>query len=73
MNKSKWEGIEPMPWQDEIAHMFTAESLASMDQPTYERLIHPRFWYIPVERLDRWHANAARSLKRGFENESKDK
>lgn len=63
LNNGKWQEDEPAQWQDEVAHLLTAGALARMDQATYERLILPRFPYIPADRVDRWHSNARRSLE----------
>ena len=63
LNKDKWEPLEKTPWLEEAVSKLTPEALACMDAQTYRQIVHPLFWYIPVEDLDRWHANARRALE----------
>jgi len=63
LNQGQWESREPAPWLDEAATRLTPESLATMDQETYAKVVHPLFGYIPVTNLERWHANARRALE----------
>lgn len=62
LNEGKWRPIEPMPWLEEIKELITPEALAKMEERTYQKYIHPLFWYIPKNQVDRWHRNAARAL-----------
>jgi epoxyqueuosine reductase len=62
LNEGKWEPLEDAPWLEEIAPHLTAEALGTMDEKIYREIVHPRFWYIPVEDLARWHRNARRAL-----------
>jgi epoxyqueuosine reductase len=63
MNKGKWERREPTPWLDEVLDHLTPEALATMDQETYLRVIHPLFSYISKDNLARWQANARRAVE----------
>lgn len=63
LNKDKWKGKEKLPSLEEIAHLLTPESLASMDIKTYKDIIHPLFYYIPEEHIERWYRNARRVLE----------
>jgi epoxyqueuosine reductase len=62
LNKGKWEPVERAFWLEKIAPFLMPEALATMDRETYQNIVQPRFWYIPVENLSRWHKNAARAL-----------
>ena len=62
MNQGQWEPREPTPWLDRALPHLTPESLATMDQETFSRVIYPILWYIPESDLARWHANAKRAL-----------
>jgi epoxyqueuosine reductase len=63
LNKDKWEELEHADWLDPIVPHLSPSALATMDQDTYAKTIHPAFWYIPVEDLERWHMNAKRALE----------
>lgn len=63
LNAGQWENREPAPWITEVARQLTPAALATMDQETYERIVHPLFGYIPVTQLARWQANARRALQ----------
>ncbi len=61
MNQGQWRREEPTPWLDEVADKLTPQALATMDQETYSRVVHPLFDYIPLNNLARWHTNARRA------------
>jgi epoxyqueuosine reductase len=63
-NKGKWKSTEKASWLDGFLHDLTPAALAEMDLKTYREKVHPLFWYIDdtKEGLDRWRANAKRSL-----------
>lgn len=61
LNKGKWDPQRDADWLFPIADRLQPEALASMDQATYETVVHPHFWYIPAGGLGRWHANAGRA------------
>lgn len=61
LNRGAWRNLEEAPWIADLADRLTPDALASMDPDTYERLVHPLFWYIPKDDLARWHANARRA------------
>ncbi len=63
LNKGKWQALEDASWINDIAPYLQVQSLAEMTQETFEKIIHPRFWYIPLDNLARWHKNAKRALK----------
>jgi epoxyqueuosine reductase len=63
LNHGKWQDEEDTPWLREVAHYLRPQALADMSQETYEKIVHPLFWYIPAEDLERWHANARRACK----------
>jgi epoxyqueuosine reductase len=62
LNAGKWEEREPAGWLDAIAHRLAPEAIAEMDAETYRTVVHPLFWYIPLEDLARWRANARRAM-----------
>ncbi|MEI6562781.1 MAG: 4Fe-4S double cluster binding domain-containing protein [bacterium] len=62
MNQGKWEPQEPTTWISAVANQLTPESIATMDLSTYQKIIHPLFWYIPETDWKRWHQNARRAL-----------
>ncbi len=37
--------------------------MTEMDQETYETVLHPLFWYIPKDGLERRRRNARRALE----------
>ena len=63
LNKHTWKTTERAAWLDSVADLLTPQALASMDEATYRDVIHPLFWYIPVEDLARWRRNAERALQ----------
>ena len=63
LNKDAWEGKEELPYLEEIAELLTPESLARMDMETYRDIVHPLFYYIPPDDVERWHKNAERVLR----------
>ena len=63
LNKGKWEPLEKASWLEKIASYLKPASLAAMDQETYRNVIHPHFWYISLDNLPRWHANADRAMQ----------
>jgi len=64
LNKGKWEPLNDAPWLNEVAPRLTPQALSTMDDATYRSIVHPRFWYIPVDGLARWHRNAQRALEK---------
>ncbi len=62
LNEGKWAPVEPTPWLDEIHDRITPEALATMDERTYREVVHPMFWYIPEDDVERWRDNARRAL-----------
>lgn len=63
LNAGKWEDLEPAPWLENLKEHLTPEALAEMDEETYRNRIHPLFWYIPEDDLERWHRNARRAAQ----------
>lgn len=63
LNKGRWECREKAGWMDRLGALLTPEALAVMDERTYVDTIHPRFWYIPADNIQRWHANARRAIQ----------
>ena len=63
LNKGAWEPVEEPAWMQKLVPFLTPEALANMDMDTYRTVVHPYFWYIPVDNLERWHANARRALE----------
>ena len=70
MNKGKWEELEDLPWIEAIRDKLTPEALAVMDEATYRDTVHPLFWYIKLDNLERWHKNARRALDAGRKPEA---
>jgi epoxyqueuosine reductase len=62
LNEGKWQPDELAPWLDAVADKLTPRALAVMDERTYREIVHPLFWYISEDDLDRWRANARRAL-----------
>lgn len=62
LNRAKWQPKEELPHLNEIKDLLTLKSLSIMTQQTYEKMIHPYFWYIPITSLNRWHLNARRAI-----------
>jgi len=67
LNAGRWTEDEPAEWLERIREHLTPDALSEMSQETYERIIHPLFWYTPKTDLARWHANAKRALAQGRE------
>ena len=63
LNRSAWEGREKLSYLEDIADLLTPEALARMDKETYKNVVHPLFYYIPQEDIERWHKNAERVLE----------
>jgi len=62
LNFGRWTETEPAPWLEAVAPLLTLDALSTMTQETYERAIHPLFWYIPKNDLARWRTAAHRAL-----------
>jgi epoxyqueuosine reductase len=62
LNRGKWRRQDRAPWLERAARHLVPEALAAMDEATYREIVHPLLWYIPVEHVHRWHANARRAL-----------
>ena len=62
LNRGTWEPLERPVWLENIVDFLTPRALAEMDEGTYREIVHPRFWYIPEDDLDRWHRNARRAV-----------
>jgi epoxyqueuosine reductase len=69
LNHRKWEEIEEFPQLDKVADELTLDHLFQMTQSVYERVIQPRFWYIPKEHLWVWKSNALRAMANSKEVE----
>jgi epoxyqueuosine reductase len=67
INRGKWVDKQAAPWMESVAEYLSPEALVGMSQKTYDNIIHPRFWYIPKTNLARWHRNAKRSVKFGYQ------
>lgn len=63
LNKGKWIEKEKLQYLEEITEFLTPEALADMDMKTYKEIVHPLFYYIPVDDIERWHRNARRALR----------
>ncbi len=61
LNRGTWRNDKAMPWLDNVSDRLTPEALMAMDEATYRRIVHPLFWYIPEDGLERWRANAKRA------------
>ncbi len=61
MNSGKWNESEPMPWIEKFRDKLTPQALKDMDYDTYRNIVHPRFWYIKLDNIRRWHRNAQRA------------
>ncbi|MCF7855493.1 MAG: hypothetical protein K9N51_11895 [Candidatus Pacebacteria bacterium] len=61
LNDGKWQPEEPATWLDEAREYLTPQALADMGEVTYREVVHPLFWYIPLDDLERWHKNARRA------------
>ncbi len=62
LNKGKWENRKKIPWIDEVRSFLAPKALSEMSQETFQDIVRPRFWYIPLDNLFRWHRNAGRAL-----------
>jgi len=63
LNKGKWKNSERAEWMFKVAEHLALQALAGMTEGTYREIVHPRFSYIPVADLARWHANASRACR----------
>ena len=63
INKDRWEPLEEAPWLGDAAPHLSPEALAGMNEKTYREIVHPLFWYIPLDNIKRWHRNALRAVK----------
>lgn len=61
LNAGKWEDLEPAPWLEEVKEHLAPEALAEMDEETYRNRVHPLFWYISKDNVERWRQNARRA------------
>lgn len=63
LNRGAWQQLEPAPWLEPLLPLLSPQRLATMDQTTYREAIHPAFWYIPPDNVERWRRNAQRACK----------
>ncbi|MGI6595708.1 MAG: epoxyqueuosine reductase [Candidatus Ratteibacteria bacterium] len=63
LNKNSITEKEKIDYLEAIAHLLTPAALARMDKKTYQEILHPLFYYISPDNIDRWHRNADRVLK----------
>jgi len=63
LNKNTWEGREKLSYLEDVVRFLTPEALVRMDVETYKNIVHPLFYYIPQEDIERWHKNAERVLE----------
>lgn len=63
-NKGKLLENEQPYWLEALLPYLSPSALANMDLTTYRQKVHPLFWYIDDSPagLERWRANAMRSL-----------
>lgn len=66
LNKDAWKEKDSLPHLEKISGLLTPQALSVMDAETYRDVVHPLFYYIPVEDVERWHKNANRALLSGF-------
>jgi len=60
LNKGKWKNEKKADWMLEIEPHLIPLALSQMNEETYRKIIHPRFWYIAEDNIKRWRASAAR-------------
>lgn len=65
LNEGKWTCEKRADWLEELAPYLTPRALAEMSEETYRTVVHPAFWYIPEDGVERWRANARRAGGRG--------
>ncbi len=63
LNNGAWKEKESLPYLEKISCLLTPQALSVMDEKTYREIVHPLFYYIPEEDIERWHANAKRALR----------
>ena len=61
LNRDAWDALEDATCLSDVATLLQPAALAVMNQQTYEHVVHPRFWYIRRDNLERWHRNARRA------------
>lgn len=62
LNKDVWKEEQGLPYLEKISPFLTPEALGSMDEETYRKKVHPLFYYIKEEDIERWHKNAGRAI-----------
>ena len=62
MNKGKFNETTNFPRMDETERGITLEKILLMDDEYFEKILHPRFWYLPKERMWVWKCNALRAM-----------
>ena len=63
LNKNKWKAKDiEFPRLNAQLEMTRLENIFLMDEATYHNLLHPRYWYIPKEKIWLWRCNALRAM-----------
>jgi epoxyqueuosine reductase len=62
LNRGTWESTCDFPDLQQIADALTLKRILLMTQEEYDRIIHPRFWYIANDHLWVWKCNALRAM-----------
>lgn len=61
-NKNKWKGGEDFPGLSELSGKMMPEEIMAMDYEEIRRVLAPKFWYIPKDRLWKWKYNALNAM-----------
>ena len=61
-NKGKWVEEEDFPDMNSVADLLSLEKILEMDETTFHKIIHPRFWYIGKDSIWLWKCNVLRAM-----------
>ena len=71
MNKNKWDETDDYPGINELAKYITLEKVFEMDEKTFLDILHPKFWYINLDKIWLWKCNALRAMANNYDEKYK--
>lgn len=68
-NRNAWEAAEDFLGLEELAQKLTLEQIVRADYVFLERVLQPKFWYIPADRVWRFKVNALSAMLNNYRPE----
>lgn len=72
MNKNRWKETEEFPYLDELSQNISLEKIIKMDYEFLEKVMQPKFWYIPKQDVWKWKVNAINAMVNNYKEQYKE-